>query len=147
MKKWFGRLVVVTILAVGVLVAAVLFDFERTMDFTDLPPQALDNMTVSVKPYYGEIEQIELDTNQKIGLFEALDELETRGLHFSTFSVTPEDKGYSITLHNTGKGSVVITAAPGMQQIHSLEGGWFKHDLGDTEELNRYIYQLIENYK
>ena len=146
-KKWIKRLLiaVLPVLLLGLFAAAVAFDFERTMSFADLPPKALDNMIVTIKPYYGNTETIELTTEQKLRMLEAVDELETRGLRFSAFSVAPEDKGYSITLHNTGKGTVVITAAPGMQQIHTLEGGWFKHNLGDTQELNRYVYRLIED--
>lgn len=147
MKKWLKRCIVpaVLLVALGIFALTVAFDFERTLRFENLPPQALDNMTVTVKPYYGDTETIELNTEQKMRMLDAVDELETRGLRFSAFSVAPEDKGYSITLHNSGMGTVVITAAPGMQQIYTLEGGWFRHNLGDTQELNRYVYRLIED--
>ncbi|MBQ1270488.1 MAG: hypothetical protein IIY11_02400 [Clostridia bacterium] len=145
MKKWIKRLIVpaVLVLAAAVFVLAVAFDFERSVRFDDIPPQALDNITVTVKPYYGNVETIELDAEQKFRLFEALDELETRGLSLKDKAITPEDKGYSIVIDGL-EGGVVINAAPGVQRFYTLEGRWFKHNLGDTEEMNYFIYRLVE---
>lgn len=146
MKKWTKRLILpgILILTAALFAAAVAFDFERTTRFADLPPQALENVAISIKPYYGNEASITLNDTQKLRLLDALDELETRGLRLSAFAVAPEDKGYSITIHGTGQGSRVLTAAPGLQRIYTLEGGWFRHNLGDTQELNHYVYKLIE---
>jgi len=146
MKKWIKRLIVPAafLLAAAVFVLAVAFDFEMSVRFDDIPPQALDNITVTVKPYYGNVETIELNDEQKFRLFEALDELETRGLNLKDKAITPEDKGYSIVIHGLDSGSIVINAAPGVQRFYTLEGRWFKHNLGDTEEMNYFIYRLVE---
>ena len=148
MKKWLKRLIVpaVLVLAAGIFVLAVVFDFEHTMNFTDLPPQALESVKVTIQPYYGEVENIELDTNQKARLFDGLDDLETRGIRLNDFALPPEEMGYTIDISGGGV-DCHLTMAPGVSRKYMSEGGWFKHNLGDTDELNRYIYQLIENYK
>ena len=145
MKKWQKYLIIsgTLVLALGLFVMAVAFDFERMTNFTDLPPQALDNVQVTLYPHYGDTMKIELDGQQKARLIDTLDELETRGIRMQDFPLPPEEMGYTIEF--SGSVDFYLTMAPGLSQKYMLEGGWFKHRLGDTEELNRYVYQLIEN--
>lgn len=146
MKKWLKRLILPAVLltAAGIFALAVAFDFERTMIFTELPPQALERITVSVRPHYGNTENIELDERQKMYLLEALDELETRGISLKEREVLPQDKAYSLIIDGAGEKRIVINAYPGVRGAYTAEGGWFKHSLGDAEEMNYYIYRMIE---
>ena len=144
-KKWFKRLIIalLPVVLLGLFATAVAFDFERTMSFADLPPQALDSLHIVINPHYGEVLKLELDAQQKAMVLEGLDELESRGIRLQDFPLPPEEKGYTIEI--TGSTDLYLTMAPGISQEYMLEGGWFKHNLGDTQELNRYVYRLIED--
>ena len=144
MKNWLKKLIVpaVFVLTIGLLAGAVAFDFERTLRFADLPPQALENVQVILYPHYGDTAKIELDGQQKARLLDALDELETHGIRLQDFPLSPEEKGYTIEI--TGGADAYLTMAPGRSRKYMLEGGWFKHRLNDTMELDQLVYRLVE---